>query len=35
MVAPSRLSRESTTRSWFSVQKGHFMAAEYAMPRGP
>src|SRR3954451_20782134 len=25
MVAPSRLSRESTTRSWFSVQKGHFM----------
>src|SRR5947209_18116725 len=28
MVAPSRLSRESTTRSWFSEQKGHFMAAE-------
>src|SRR5437764_1512229 len=27
MVAPSRLSRESTTRSWFSEQKGHFMAA--------
>src|ERR1700694_5677394 len=27
MVAPSRLSRESTTRSRFSEQKGHLMAA--------
>src|SRR5258707_26050 len=27
MVAPSRLSRESTTRSRFSEQKGHFMAS--------
>src|SRR5947209_20212928 len=28
MLASSRLSRESPTRSWFSEQKGHFMAAE-------
>src|SRR3954470_1412489 len=26
MVAPSRLSRESTTRSWLSEQKGHLIA---------
>src|SRR4051812_50107044 len=27
MVAPSRLSRESTTRSWLSEQKGHLIAS--------
>src|SRR3954452_16903616 len=35
MVAPSRLSRESTTRSWFSAQKGHFMAGSGAAASAP
>jgi hypothetical protein len=34
MVAPSRLSRESTTRSRFSEQKGHLMAVAVGLRLG-